>query len=506
MEESLIDRREFLKLLGILPLTMLRAPDIDFRETKIQGEDLPNILVIVFDSLSATNMSLYGYPRRTTPQIEDAAREGTVYHRHYAGGNFTVPGTASLLTGTYPWSHRGFNLNGVVSQAFEAQNIFQAFSSKYHTFAYSHNTLVNFQFHQFRKYIDQFFKRSELSLLSNHYTDGFLGDDFVVASIAEELILWNQNAPPSSSAISRLDRSKRLYAEMMLNRKYSDQFPRGIPNSTVLFFTLEQAIDWMQTQIIEQPKPFLGYVHLLPPHYPYNTRKDFVGRFEDGWSPAEKPESVFSEGRQASQTPGLRRQYDEFVAYVDAEFGRLFEFLESTGYLDNNYLVLTSDHGEMFERGIWFHNTPTLYEPIVRIPLLIWSPNQNQRHDVFSPTSCVDLLPTLLNSTGHKIPEWCEGEVIPTSGNGQMDNDRSIFVIEAKENPSHAPLKSATATLIKGDFKLTYYFGYGGTGDFFELYNVVEDPEELVDLYSTHPSQASLLKDELMERLANSDI
>ena len=506
MKTNMISRREFLKLLGILPLSMLRVPDIDFEATNTLGEELPSILIIVFDSLSATNMSLYGYPRRTTPQIEGAARKSTVYHRHYAGGNFTVPGTASLLTGAYPWSHRGFNLNGVISRAFEAQNIFQSFNPQYHTFAYSHNTLVNFQFHQFRKFIDQFFKRSELSLLSNHYTDGFLNDDYIVASIAEELILWNQNALPSSSAISRLDRSKRQYSEMLVNRKYSDQFPRGIPNSTILYFTIEQAIDWIQDQIIEQPKPFLGYVHLLPPHYPYNPREEFIGLFDDGWSPNEKSESVFSESRQASQTPGLRRQYDEFVAYVDAEFGRLFGFIESTGYLDNNYLILTSDHGEMFERGIWFHNTPTLYEPIVRIPLLIWNPNQNQRYDVNYPTSCVDLLPTLLNATGQKIPEWCEGEVISTSEYGQTDTDRSIFVVEAKENQMYAPLRNATAALIKGDFKLTYYFGYDGKQDFFELFNVMEDPEELVDLYSTHPSHARHLKDELMDRLATSDI
>jgi len=503
MQEGLISRRDFLKLAGLLPLTMLPVPEFNVEKKKNPGEGLPNILILVFDSLSAKNMSLYGYPRQTTPHIKQAAEKGTVYHRHYAGGNFTVPGTASLLTGTYPWSHRAINLNGTVIDSLKSKNIFREFSANYQTFAYTHNTLTNLQLHQFRADIDDLIKRSELSLLSNHYTDGLLQEDFIVASLAEELIMWNQNSLPSSSLISRLDRSKRLYSEMLLNQEYIHQFPRGIPNSTILYFTVEQAIDWIQTQFNEQPKPFFGYIHLLPPHYPYNTRDDFVDLFDDGWSPKEKPDSIFSEGRQASQTPGLRREYDEFVAYIDAEFGRLFSFMESTHALQDTHLILTSDHGEMFERGIWFHNTPTLYEPIVNIPLIIWNPNQDQRNDVYSPTSCVDILPTLLNAAGQPIPGWCEGEIISTPETQKIDKDRSIFVIEAKENPVNTPLMNATVALIKGDFKLTYYFGYEDKQDFYELFNIAEDPEELVNLYPTHPSQARFLKEELHDRLVD---
>ena len=64
--------------------------------------------------------------------------------------------------------------------------------------------------------------------------------------------------------------------------------------------------------------------------------------------------------------------------------------------LDDTYVIVTSDHGEMFERGIRGHVTPTLYEPVIRVPLLIAKPGQREREDVYAPTSCVDLLPTLL--------------------------------------------------------------------------------------------------------------
>ncbi|MDH5646998.1 MAG: sulfatase-like hydrolase/transferase, partial [Candidatus Heimdallarchaeota archaeon] len=87
-----------------------------------------NILIIVFDTLSAENISLYGYARETMPNLSRIADRATVYHQHYAGGPFTTPGTASLLTGTYPWTHRAFGIQGKVIDKFIDKNIFSLFS------------------------------------------------------------------------------------------------------------------------------------------------------------------------------------------------------------------------------------------------------------------------------------------------------------------------------------------------------------------------------------------
>lgn len=70
-------------------------------------------------------MSLYGYPRQTTPNIEKAVDEGaTVFHRHYAGGSWTPSGTASLMTGTYPWTHRALHAFSTARNKFKHQNLF----------------------------------------------------------------------------------------------------------------------------------------------------------------------------------------------------------------------------------------------------------------------------------------------------------------------------------------------------------------------------------------------
>ena len=71
--------------------------------------------------------------------------------------------------------------------------------------------------------------------------------------------------------------------------------------------------------------------------------------------------------------------------------------------------------GELFERGIMSHITPVLYEPIIRVHLLVWTPGQKQRHDVYSITSCVDILATLSHLSDQPMPSWHEGSILPIS-------------------------------------------------------------------------------------------
>lgn len=503
LPNSYLSRRDFLKLVQLLPLGFLTRP-VPKRYSNIpKQENLPNILIIIFDALSARNMSLYGYPRQTTPRLEQAVNEGaTVFHRHYAGGSWTPTGTASLLTGTYPWTHRALHSFGTTLKRFENENIFSLFSPAYSSFTYSHNKFVNLLFDQFYNYINQPIDREELCLYSNHYSDNLFEGDFNTFSQAEEILFWWRYDQQASLLLSRSRRSIKLQIEKLLNQKFNKRFPRGVPNSTLIYFTLEEAMNWIKKQVKISQQPFLGYIHLFPPHYPYTTRSDFIDRFLDNWQPTPKPESIFAEG--ANDIITLRRHYDEFIGYVDTEFGRLFHELNDNGTLENTYLIFTSDHGEMFERGIWQHSTPALYEPILHIPLMIWKPGQTKRVDVHTPTSCVDILPKLLQVTGQPIPDWCQGQVLPALGSA-ADDDRSIFAVDSKENSKFLPLSQGSLAHYQGPYKLTHYFGYEQCQDFYEFYNLKEDPEELNNLYPQHPSVAKRMREELLDRLSESN-
>jgi arylsulfatase A-like enzyme len=499
-------RRDFLKLLMLLPALSLDLPiSIGKWQTAHGGlnsrQEFPNIIILLFDSLSANHMSLYDYRRDTTPNINAFAETSTVFHSHYSGGNFTTPGTASLLTGTYPWTHRAINYFGTVIDSYRDKNIFNMFD-KFHSVAFTRNTFAYLLLNHFRIFLDQLESLDEIDLSGSNVSEFFFSQDFDVSYQAERLIRGFLNPRPLSLFLSIYDNFLRSNSKNEIQIKMKSDFPRGFSdNGFGHLFILEQAVDWIIGQIPRLPKPYLAYFHFWPPHHPYRTRLDFVDMFLDNWAPPLKPKLHFDEGHSNDHLIEERRYYDEFIAYIDSEFGRLLSFLKRTGTLEDTLIVLTSDHGEMFERGIRGHSTPTLYEPVIRIPLLISKPGQSYREDIYSLTSATDMVPTLLNITNQRIPEWCEGYVMPPFMNSNLSSNRSVFVIEAKENPKIGPLKKGTVALIKDKFKLIHYFGYRGYQDQYELYDLENDPEELENLVPSQRSITAELKYELSSKI-----
>jgi len=500
--KSSLTRRDFLKLFSLLPLLSLPLPDLQQQQSplKLQTPAGQNILIFVFDALSARHMSVYGYPRSTTPNLERFAQGAAVYHSHHSGGNFTTSGTASLLTGVYPWTHRAIHLNGTTLESFNNKNIFSAYPQGGFTCAFTHNLLAEILLQQFRANISLFKRTRELAIDDPEYSDRLFASDYDVSLVSEQLILRGGETKPSSLLGGLLYRFLRLSQKSHMADIYGPQFPRGIPNLDDVYFVLEDAINWLINELPAVQKPYLSYFHILPPHEPYYPRKDFIGRFQDNFIPAAKPPSLFSDGRSDEALNKNRMEYDEYLAYADEEFGRLYDSMLQKGILDNSIVIVTADHGEMFERGIAGHVTPTLYEPVTHIPLLISVPGQTQRRDIYSHTSCVDLLPTLASLSGQPLPSWGEGLVLPGFSADPVQKDRSVFTVEAKSSPKQGPLNKATVALVKGDYKLIYYRGYP-KNPMPELYNLSNDPEELQDLAGAQPSVAAALQQEIEDKL-----
>lgn len=492
-----LDRRSFLKLSLLSPSAFFPINRSIRAHQASPGQ--PNILMIVFDSLSARDLSLYGYPRQTCPHLEQLAGQAIVYHQHHAPGNFTVPSTASLFTGLYPSRHTAYSMWSQAEPDSLPNGLFPKLAPEYYSFAYTHNNFVNSLLYQVKSSIDEWKLTHELCLASNDEADKYFASDYNAAAQFNELGLWRPQLPTSSFFIARFSRLRLYFTLNRLNRQYAAQFPRGVPNFTTIFFTLEQAMDWIIQQAQEAPQPYFGYIHLMPPHSPYLTRAEFIDRFLDGYSPPEKPFHPFGK-LDPTIIAQNRRTYDGTIAYCDAEFARLYTALESAGVLENTILIFTSDHGEMFERGIWEHDTPTLYEPILHIPLLIWKPGQTRRQDIHSLTSTIDLLPSLLAAAGIEDPNSSvdgtdpyPGRLLPGLG-GKADPERITFAVEAKENPRHATLKKATLAAYKGQYKLIVYRGYEQISDSVELYNLETDPEELSNIADQYPQMVQELQ------------
>jgi choline-sulfatase len=496
-----ITRRDFLKLAGALPLTVA-APQLINSLDMQQGQQ--NVIVIVFDAFSAYNISLYGYERKTMPNLDRLAEGAVVYHNHYAGGNFTTPGTASLLTGTLPWTHRAFDLYGLLDKPFVEKNIFAAFQN-YYRLAYTHNPVANTLLDQLSGKMDDHVPLADLLLTNDEFITNLFGKDESTATVG-----WTRAMKSKEEGYAySLFLSRILQA--LRERSISDlrsQFPGGIPQiAGENYFLLEDAVDWLGATVRNLSQPFMGYFHFMPPHGPYNTRKDFFGRFSgDGYKPVDKPLDLFFKEQSDSFELLLRKRtnYDEFILYVDQEFARLMESLESNGLLENTWVVLTSDHGELFERGIAGHLTPVLYQPVIRVPLVIFEPGRKNRQDVYSNTSAVDVLSTLVHVTGQKQAAWNEGALLPPFSISD-NSDRNIYAVQARKNAKYGTLREATIALIKGQYKLMYFIGYselGAEGERIELYDIKNDPEELNDLSSSKRETTTDLLNELKQKLA----
>jgi len=496
-----LTRRDFLKLTSALTIGTFAGGSLKY----LQGSDnRPNIIIILFDAMSAKHMSLYGYPRETTPNLSRFAERATSYHNHYSGGNFTTPGTASMLTGMYPWKHRAFNQGGLIKSQYVSDNPYTLLGRDYFRLAFSQNPWPDRLVSQFYEDVDRFLPSTAYSLRGNKLVSDKVGKDRYLASIAFEEFLFTLSTDVMGSSLLGYI-YKSLALDSILNTRKHPWYPRGAPE--VEGFTTyinEDIYGGVLREILNlegRNEPYFSYFHLFSPHYPYKPGRKYWKLFEgDGFQPVPKPMHPFGFGFSDEDLLGKRTLYDQQVANVDAEFGNLIEHLDAEGVLEHSYIVVTSDHGEIFERGFYGHGGVILYEPAIKIPLLISEPGQTTPNEVHALTSNVDVLPTLLHIADKEIPAELEGKILPGFG-GSENLERPVFCLYAAENPVLRPLHKAAIAMRKGPYKLIATFGYPDYDNIFELYDLENDAEELNDISKTELAIFKPLKEELLDHL-----
>ncbi len=510
---SRFTRRDILKLGGALALAPAAgaaaraaghasAPVPQQGRVQSQTALRPNIIILLLDTLSARHISLYGYARETMPNLEIFARRATIFHAHHSAGNFTTPSSASLLTGVYPWTHRALHYAGLLKRNMVSHNIFNLFNGRYHRLGFAHNLLADALLYQVAEDIDEHVRFGAFNLIDSTIFDNAFPNDALTAFRAFDQYLV-EGYQPGSIYYSHLYRMQNLVEIKQAREAVGSEYPRGMPSvgSSNRSFTLEPLFDGVIELLRAQPTPFFGYIHLYPPHEPYLPRAEFVDKFQDNWRPTWKKDHFFSEGENFPHLMVQRRRYDTFIAHTDAELGRLLSALDANGLLDNSYVIVTSDHGQLFERGVHGHSTPLLYQPLIHVPLFISAPGQRERVDVLTPTSNIDLLPTLMQIAGLPVPPWAEGQLLPEFG-GEPAAQRSIYSMEAKTNSAFGPLTEISVSLRKGRYKLIHYRGYEGYEDESELYDLENDPEEWQNLYKKQPAIAGEMRAEIDDKLA----
>ena len=508
MNGASLSRRDFLKagLAGVggllLPASGRSQPDLQ--------PPLPNVIVLVFDALSAMHLSLHGYPRLTTPNIDAFAEQSTVFHAHYSTGNYTTTATASMFTGTLPWTHRALNPGGPILAELAHQNPFRILGGRYRSMGFSQNIWAHRHLLQFESDLGRLLQPASYSLLEEHAAlESGVGDAWLRSVTLNEFLMPLQGEiPPGASLLAYLN--KRAVSREVVPGP-AQRYPKGFPevnNPGYWVPYLNEAVFPGVQGEIERlhatGEPYVAYFHLWSPHSPYRARADFRDLFVDGYRPAPKPALHFAKGQDEAFLVSQRALYDRQIAQVDAEFGRLVARLDAIGILEQSYVIITSDHGELFERGFVGHGFERMYEPVLRVPLIVHAPGQRSRVDIHEPTSHVDLLPTMMSLTGGESVSKPDGYSLPGFG-GTAANGRPIFAVYAATNAARKPLNRRVVAMRKDDLKLISYEGFPGLDGVVELYDLARDPEEMTDLAPQTPPELQRLKDELTEALAEAD-
>jgi len=183
-------------------------------------------------------------------------------------------------------------------------------------------------------------------------------------------------------------------------------------------------------------RPWYFHVHFMSPHTTYAPPEPFRSRF------AEDLSALDMKAREVRRRINL---YDGEIANSDFHFGRILDALKATGQYENTLIVVLSDHGEEFnEHGGWEHGR-TLYEEMLRVPLIV-KPPRGAWHvpgRVEGLVEMVDVAPTILDVAGVQAPERFQGRSFLPQLSGESAEARAGF---AALNLGWSSLRAAKTT------------------------------------------------------------
>ncbi len=266
--------------------------------------------------------------------------------------------------------------------------------------------------------------------------------------------------------------------------------------------TTDRALAWLDETPDDQP--FYLYLHYFDPHWPYRPPgEDAENRVNNihhtRWT---KGDLVFQNPLRDDENEEAVRLYGREVDHSDDQIGRLLQWLDDTGRADDTIVVFTADHGHhLGDHNYWYHHGAFLYEPGVRIPMLVRAPGEVAPGTVHDEQfRSIDLLPTLLQWTGAPPLDGLDGRTLDQlQAEGAppafLESDQVFF--KANDRRYLRGVLGKVRGVRHGRWKLHLTPRSGG--GIWELYDLAADPEELVNLVDDPPAEAPV--DLLLETL-----
>ncbi len=408
----------------------LSCPQVKRSEDK-KGKK--NVILISLDTLRADHLGCYGYHRNTTPFLDTFAKKGILFENCISTAPWTLPAHVSLLTSLYSSSH---------------------------------------------SVID----------------DG-------LGSIPPML---QSSIPPEIKTLPEILQDKGFETRAITSHLYvSDRFgfERGFnifhyKQGQIAGEVTQRALSWLD---ILSDRPFFLFLHYFDCHDPYAApppyRNMFDPAYEGDIDGRLKTIVRYTKAKMTeSDLKHLIARYDGEIRYVDDYLRRFIERIEKAGLLENTMIIITSDHGEEFKDHGSLHHGHTLFEELIRVPLLLFLSGDipiSQRR-IKSQVSLVDIMPTILDFLELDIPRGMEGEtLIP-------------YLKKANRKPRVAysetsRYKAFQACVRTNEYKNIISDKFSGHRE--TIYNLERDPGEKVNLAGSSPIPVGEFEKKLFSNL-----
>ncbi|MBI5364859.1 MAG: sulfatase [Planctomycetes bacterium] len=423
------------------------------------GETKPNVILIVVDTLRSDRLGCYGYPRATSPELDELAKEGVLFEECVSQAPWTLQSMPSMLAGRYLTQNRNWPDRRHVLLAEHFQR------AGYATIGASANDLLSAEM---------------------EYARGF--DDYDSSNLDDEV------DKPCDVLVKDL-----------------------LPKLDALRARKKDAPVFLYLQPFDPHFPFLEH-HEFDAQLPTDETEPVK---PEGWQSEEivrrgAPAPANDPG-WANELVGLRHQrglYDQEVRFTDQALGTLLEELEKRGLLDDAVVAIVSDHGE----GLWEHvnkagdeklatlppngfffagHAHHVYEEAIRTPFVLFGRGVPKGERFTAPVENVDLFPTLCALAGLAPPKDANGKSV-------LDGrDLTRLFGGKKEGPSDWREHTfafmphvATVRERSSGLKLvlpTCSYRAPEDGVRGGLFDLVHDPDERVDLLSARPAEVARL-------------
>ena len=268
----------------------------------------------------------------------------------------------------------------------------------------------------------------------------------------------------------------------------------------------------------DSSKPFFLWIQYCDPHWIYLPPEDyrdidphlmkeimeFYDRFEN--DRISKEQLTFDNPYPDSLIDAFRHLYAGEVRYCDSEIGRLRSFLRDQGFYDNSLILVTADHGEgLGDHDYYFEHGLFLYDDEVRVPLIMKPPSYLKCPERSYPyqISTVDLLQNILYIMDITLPDrpdstlWFlkSGDTLLSRGTGEYSFGESDVTFFKGNSPS-GRMRGKHRMVRAGNFKLIA-IPVGSKEWQFSLFDLTQDPGELVDQFDANPEKAQILLESL---------